>query len=104
VPAILSNELFWYIIESEVALLAVCLPALSGIRRTRPVDSIIRSIQSKFTLRSAGSTGDIDEKKGENEEGPGSSPSNSDKGSPAKRDFEHLGVLPDLESQTPKGS
>jgi hypothetical protein len=82
----------------------VCLPALSGIRRTRTVDSIVRSIQSKLTLRSAGFTGEMDEKKGENEGVPGLSHSNLDKGSPAKGGFEYLGVLPDLESQPPKGS
>jgi hypothetical protein len=46
----------------------------------------------------------MDEKKGENEGVPGLSHSNLDKGSPAKGGFEYLGVLPDLESQPPKGS
>lgn len=98
----LSNELFWYVIESEVALLAVCLPALSGIRRTRPVDRIVRSVQSKLTLRSAASTSEMEAKQGEEQGGPGSSHIDLDKSSPAKGGFRGLGVLPDLESQSPK--
>lgn len=57
----LSNELFWYVIEAEIALLAVCLPALNGFRRTRPIESIIRSVQSKLSLRSGSSAAGRDQ-------------------------------------------
>jgi hypothetical protein len=39
-----------------LALLAVCLPPLSGMRRARPVERMIRSVQSKLSLRSDSST------------------------------------------------
>ncbi|KAF2713983.1 hypothetical protein K504DRAFT_498779 [Pleomassaria siparia CBS 279.74] len=100
---LLSNELFWYIIESETALLAVCLPSLSGIRRTRPVDKIVRSVQSKFSLRSSGSSGDATEKHGEKREGPGSSRSDLGQHNPPQRQLNDVGILPDLESQSSRG-
>ncbi|KAF2680441.1 hypothetical protein K458DRAFT_251755, partial [Lentithecium fluviatile CBS 122367] len=54
--SLISTELFWYLIEVTVALLVVCLPPLSGMRRTQSVERVIRSVQSKFSLRSNSST------------------------------------------------
>ncbi|ORY16642.1 hypothetical protein BCR34DRAFT_597641 [Clohesyomyces aquaticus] len=54
--SLISTELFWNLVEVTVALLAVCLPPLSGMRRTQPGDRVIRSVQSKFSLRSNSST------------------------------------------------
>ncbi|KAF1961219.1 hypothetical protein CC80DRAFT_488548 [Byssothecium circinans] len=93
----LSNELFWYVIESELALLAVCLPALSGLRRTRPVNNIVRSVQSKLSLRSSGSDrGGRPYEKGET---PRSSHSHEKRSAAAEGGAGHVDVLPDLESQ-----
>jgi inner membrane protein involved in colicin E2 resistance len=55
--ALISTEIFWYLIEATVALLAVCLPTLSGLRRAEPVERAIRSVQSKLSLRSNTSGG-----------------------------------------------
>jgi hypothetical protein len=84
----LSNELFWYVIESELALLAVCLPALSGLGRTRHVSRISRSVQSKLSSRPSKSTDNGEERKHRNEENNKSSVS-----------YRHVGILPDVESQ-----
>ncbi|KAF2010685.1 hypothetical protein BU24DRAFT_313766, partial [Aaosphaeria arxii CBS 175.79] len=53
--SLISTGIFWYLVEVTVALLAVCLPPLPGIRRTQPVQKVIRSVQSKFSLRSRSS-------------------------------------------------
>lgn len=101
----LAPSSFWYIIESEIALLAICLPAIAGIRRT-PVANIVRSVQSRLILTSNASKDGTDEKPGEKPRGSGSTYSEFEIGSAleTKEVVGHLGVLPDLESQSLRSS
>lgn len=78
---------------SEIALLAVSLPALGGTRRTRPVDAIGRNVQSYLSLRSGGFTSDGSDR----EARPSRSSGETDGG--AKVDAGHTVIPQDLESQ-----
>ncbi|KAF1966323.1 hypothetical protein BU23DRAFT_603632 [Bimuria novae-zelandiae CBS 107.79] len=96
--------IFWYIIECELALLAVSLPALSGIGRTRPVDAIVRSVRSvrsKLSLRSGASASSRSDGRNSGDENAGSSPPYGS--SMGKERVEHVVVLPDVESPSRSG-
>ncbi|KAL9616899.1 MAG: hypothetical protein Q9160_008288 [Pyrenula sp. 1 TL-2023] len=43
---VLTLAIFWFLIESQVALIAACLPPLYGLFGHRLLDSITRSVQS----------------------------------------------------------
>jgi hypothetical protein len=96
--ALISTEIFWYLIEVTVALLAVCLPPLSGIRRTEPVERIIRSVQSKLSLKSNRSLSDPAVPFEEAHVAPAKRSDFKDRAS--DRSLEHkVGILPDAASE-----
>lgn len=49
---LISKEMFWYMVEVTIALVAVCLPPLSNVRRMHRAENVIRSVRSAWSLGS----------------------------------------------------
>ncbi|CAI6328942.1 unnamed protein product [Periconia digitata] len=52
---VISTEMFWFILEATIALIAACLPTISTIFRTGPVHHFLQNFSSKGSIKS-GST------------------------------------------------
>ncbi|OCL09075.1 hypothetical protein AOQ84DRAFT_376166 [Glonium stellatum] len=50
---LITTLLFWCMVEVTLGLLAACLPTLRGLFKPHSVDSVVRSVRSKISLRSA---------------------------------------------------
>ncbi|ORY19203.1 hypothetical protein BCR34DRAFT_582383 [Clohesyomyces aquaticus] len=55
----LTEELYWCLVEITLGLLASCLPTLRGLVKTKSVDSVVRSLRSMLSIGS-GSTSTLE--------------------------------------------
>lgn len=55
----LTEELYWCLMEISLGLLASCLPTIPGIFKTKPVDSVVRYVTGLLSIRSM-SSGSLD--------------------------------------------
>lgn len=51
---LITRGLYWAMIEAGLALMACCLPTVSALIRHKSVESAIRSVRSRVSLKSGG--------------------------------------------------
>ncbi|PQE07249.1 plasma membrane Pth11 protein [Rutstroemia sp. NJR-2017a BVV2] len=52
---LITQIVFWTMIECSLGLIAACLPLLYGLARSSSIESVVRSVRSAISLRSLGS-------------------------------------------------
>jgi len=52
---LITRGLYWAMIEAGLALVACCLPTMSALTHKKSIDSAIRSVRSRISLKSNGS-------------------------------------------------